>query len=443
MDDLFVINSNIAAKGAAERPRSPTPKTDAGTKWEDFRSILERMASGQDWSPPQSIQVDSPAEGDSSAEVEPEKDSRQKEMISVGGHPEGNVEAARGEQIRTEATRLQGERPEVFFEQDESPTVRTVPDQNAPAGTLAQTSLEVMRQTSVNRGIPGEVPALKIDILTTAPGSLIPSETLVRNIAEKDGGSLQMLVGQEGQSLQKGKGRSKGSENVRNLVNGMDHDSRPGENHPVPAGLDGDGGESGEGGRTKGNDLPNALSLNASKKYSVFAEEKGLVAGKTIEKAVDQPSQNTNLQAVQYDVFDTGSHQVREDSAVFEQGSFSSFLQERIEKIVEQYSDRKTGTDMVVRLKLDDQETILVGLKHNNETLLVEVKASNEGLVSLLQSHKGDIERSLEDKNIFTEIYVDPEGERNFEKRDQRGSNARGRRRDGVDGFGVLLDTNA
>jgi hemerythrin-like domain-containing protein len=76
--------------------------------------------------------------------------------------------------------------------------------------------------------------------------------------------------------------------------------------------------------------------------------------------------------------------------------------------------------DMVVRLKLDDKETLLVGLKQEGQKVIVDVKSSNDSLVNLIQAHKDDITRHLEDKNIFTSIFVQPDGERNSERQNQQ-----------------------
>jgi len=64
--------------------------------------------------------------------------------------------------------------------------------------------------------------------------------------------------------------------------------------------------------------------------------------------------------------------------------------------------------DMVVRLKLDDTETLLVGLRHEGQKVIVDVKASNDGLVNLLQAHKDDIARHLKTKTYLPTYLYNP-----------------------------------
>jgi hypothetical protein len=127
----------------------------------------------------------------------------------------------------------------------------------------------------------------------------------------------------------------------------------------------------------------------------------------------------------------------------FEKGSFTSFVTDRIEKIVEQFSSRNSRMDMVVRLKLDDKETLLVSLRHEGQKVIVDVKASNDGLVNLLQAHKDEIARHLEDKNIFTNIFVQPDGEKNSERQNQRGNKKEDRKQEANTSFLSTLEATA
>jgi adenylylsulfate kinase-like enzyme len=86
---------------------------------------------------------------------------------------------------------------------------------------------------------------------------------------------------------------------------------------------------------------------------------------------------------------------------------------------VEQYTNKSASMDMVVRLKIDEKETLLVALKDQGQRVIVEVKTTNEGMGNFLQSQKEEIARQLEGKNIYANIYVDVQNE-NREKRDQR-----------------------
>ena len=121
----------------------------------------------------------------------------------------------------------------------------------------------------------------------------------------------------------------------------------------------------------------------------------------------------------QNDYAKTGNHLDKEAGKVLEKTPFTSIMTDRIEKIVEQYASKSVSMDMVVRLKIDEKETILVGLKEQGQRVTVEVKTTNTGMGTFLQSQKEEIARQLEGKNIYANIYVDVQNE-NREKRDQK-----------------------
>jgi hypothetical protein len=121
----------------------------------------------------------------------------------------------------------------------------------------------------------------------------------------------------------------------------------------------------------------------------------------------------------QNDYTKIGNHLDKEAGKVLEKAPFISIMTDRIEKIVEQYAGKSVSMDMVVRLKIDEKETILVGLKEQGQRVAVEVKTTNAGMGTFLQSQKEEITRQLEGKNIYANIYVDVQNE-NREKRDQR-----------------------
>lgn len=442
MDDLVVTTSRAVVEKKTEKPRSPSDKGEAGKKWDEFQCILEGMASEEGYRPPQPKPADDRADSASSEKTAPGQTSSRKEVIPSSRHPEGTEEVAQGGEARVETTRPQKETRETPATKEENPSVQMIPEQNRFGWTLGQTNSDGMTEPCADQDMPGKKLTADIDVLATARGTSVPSETAVRDVVERDGGFIQVLVGHEGPILQKGRGRDKGTEVGSNRAKSIDDYPGPGENNPLIVGFDGGGDESGAQGNTKSNDVLSVLSVNASKKYGIVAGDKETAPESIIDDTLDPSSQKTDVQGVQYGAFRGDSPQIRADHAVFKEGSFSSFLRDRIEKIVEHYSSRNTGADMVVRLKLDDQETILVGLKHTTEKLVVEVKASNEGLVNLLQSHKEDIIRHLEDRNIFTRIYIDQDGHNDFDRRRKGFGTHHGRRR-GPDGFDSLLDAIA
>lgn len=100
-----------------------------------------------------------------------------------------------------------------------------------------------------------------------------------------------------------------------------------------------------------------------------------------------------------------------------------SVMTDRIERMVEQYSDKGTSMDMIVRLKIDDRETLLVGLKNEGQKVMVDVKTTNGGVINILQTQKDVIARNLEEKNVFANIFIDPDGNGSFERRESRREN--------------------
>jgi hypothetical protein len=176
----------------------------------------------------------------------------------------------------------------------------------------------------------------------------------------------------------------------------------------------------GEKNRDKAEDEAHALILNAAKKYKEHVSEADEIKTISDNEIVKVSPQKTTNEIPQGDSFKPNVLQVKDNNMTFEKGSFTSFVTDRIEKIVEQFSNRSSQMDMVVRLKLDDKETLLVGLKQEGQKVIVDVKSSNDSLVNLIQAHKDDITRHLEDKNIFTSIFVQPDGERNSERQNQQ-----------------------
>ena len=75
---------------------------------------------------------------------------------------------------------------------------------------------------------------------------------------------------------------------------------------------------------------------------------------------------------------------------------------------------------MVLRLNVDEKESLVVGLRSQGDKVLVEVRGASDGLMSALQSQKDLITRELENKQIYTTI--------NVEINQDGGSNGRGQR---------------
>ncbi len=143
----------------------------------------------------------------------------------------------------------------------------------------------------------------------------------------------------------------------------------------------------------------------------------------------------------QGDMAKTAPNREGEHAGKSDKTHFLATMTDRIEKIAQDYSQRNSSTDMTVRLKMDEG-TLLVGLKDDGQRISVEIKTASEGLMNLLQAQKEEIVRHLETRNITASIFVDPEGDRNFQKRDQRNpekrQNGKGKEQDG---FVEFLET--
>jgi hypothetical protein len=109
----------------------------------------------------------------------------------------------------------------------------------------------------------------------------------------------------------------------------------------------------------------------------------------------------------------------KETGKILEKTPFASIVADRIEKLVEQYANKSSSMDMVVRLKIDEKETLLVSLKEQGQRVNVEVKTTNEGVGNFLHSQKDEITRQLEGKHVYASICIDLQNE-NREKKEQK-----------------------
>jgi hypothetical protein len=163
-----------------------------------------------------------------------------------------------------------------------------------------------------------------------------------------------------------------------------------------------------------------ALTVKTEKGTLARGEDVVGAVSKTSDKAANDYTGPDERQLLsQNDYTKTSTHLDKDAGKVLEKTPFASIMTDRIEKIVEQYANKSASMDMVVRLKIDEKETLLVALKDQGQRVIVEVKTTNEGMGTFLQSQKEEIARQLEGKHIYANIYVDVQNE-NREKRDQR-----------------------
>ncbi|OPY67361.1 MAG: hypothetical protein A4E63_02261 [Syntrophorhabdus sp. PtaU1.Bin050] len=314
---------------------------------------------------------------------------------------------------------------------------------NDSAILLGQRPSNNVMELLADRMSSSEEPKTEIEVIRGQSKVLLSQEDLIKQSTEKNGEATRIIAGQGGQTgngnemtgdgTGKGKGQDHGGAVPHNQTGGQKvTDSTFVYDIEVKETLAGD--------RSQTSDV---FMRNAVKKYEMFVEDKDTTKDKADTESVDGLFTNKGMEISQGDSSKTNVHQTREDGRVFEKGSFSSFITDRIEKVVEQYATRNSSADTVVRLKLDDQETLTVGFKHEGQNVVVEVKASNEGLANLLQSHKEDITRHLEDKNIFARMYVEADGENAFERRNQKQNKREDGRKEEETSFTAVLETIA
>ncbi len=128
----------------------------------------------------------------------------------------------------------------------------------------------------------------------------------------------------------------------------------------------------------------------------------------TMEAGMGEDQDGGDNSVMQHnDVSRQSTHQATGETKGAARNDFSSMMVEKIEKLTEHFAGRNMNMDMTVRLKIGDNETVLVGLKDEGSSITVEVRGASESTMNFLQSQKDDIARTLEGKNIQTTIHVD------------------------------------
>jgi len=100
-------------------------------------------------------------------------------------------------------------------------------------------------------------------------------------------------------------------------------------------------------------------------------------------------------------------------------------MAEKIEKIMDRFFQSKETSDMVIKFKLNDNDTLYVSLKREGLHISVNIKSANNDVINMFYAHKETIVKSLEEKNIFTEIFVYPDGSQNQKDRQHGGDGRR------------------
>jgi hypothetical protein len=269
-----------------------------------------------------------------------------------------------------------------------------------------------------------------------------PQNDLIKQSMEKNVEGTRTLAERGGQAENRNGTTGNETGKEREQESGFLHDqtnARNATNLSFGYEIEGDETKAADSGRV----LDALMLRNAAKKYGMLTEETGKTNDKRDSEKVDGLLKSSGQDMSQGNSLKADVVQAKEDARVFEKGSFSSFIADRVEKVVEQYSTRNSSMDTVVRLKLDDKETLTVGLKHEGQNVVVEVKASNEGLANLLQGHKEDITRHLEDKNIFARMYVEADGENGYNRRNQQDGKRGDGRKEERTSFTTIFETIA
>jgi hypothetical protein len=116
---------------------------------------------------------------------------------------------------------------------------------------------------------------------------------------------------------------------------------------------------------------------------------------------------------------------------------------DRFEKMAEQLSGKSGIHDLIVKLEVGNNESVVVALKDLGQSVSVEVKGSNQALVSFLQAQKETITRQLEGKDLRTIIYVDPNASNTSDRQERKDTKRRSfeRERQNVRSFGSVVET--
>ncbi|MCX8022122.1 MAG: hypothetical protein N2745_05050 [Syntrophorhabdaceae bacterium] len=87
-------------------------------------------------------------------------------------------------------------------------------------------------------------------------------------------------------------------------------------------------------------------------------------------------------------------------------------LVDRVEKIIEEAVNKNESLNVVVRLKFNEDDTILLGFKQEGKSIIVDIKTMDARITNILQTNRDTIIRNLEDKNIYANIFINPDGTR-------------------------------
>jgi len=88
--------------------------------------------------------------------------------------------------------------------------------------------------------------------------------------------------------------------------------------------------------------------------------------------------------------------------------SFGSIVADRLAAVAEQVGVRERPLDILLRLKTEGGESLMVGLKDQAGKIVVQVRSADQNMVGFLESQKETIVRNLEAKQVSSSISVSP-----------------------------------
>ena len=151
----------------------------------------------------------------------------------------------------------------------------------------------------------------------------------------------------------------------------------------------------------------------------------------------DKPSDTAGDRIAFNDALDKNVLHIKDDI----QGQIRPVAAQKIEEIVERYSEVKKSGDMLIRFKIDNGGILELNLKDNGENILIQIKSTNSELISMFTNQRDMIIKSLEEKNIFASIFINPDGANNQEKQEEKQRNSRYRPgKIPTDGFSEILE---
>ncbi len=158
----------------------------------------------------------------------------------------------------------------------------------------------------------------------------------------------------------------------------------------------------------------------------------------TKETEVGEDSDTGENRIVQHnDTSRNGVQHASSETKGVVKNDFGAMMVDKIEKLTEQFAGKSMNMDMTVKLKIGDNETVLVGLRDEGSRVTVEVRTANENTMNFLQSQKEELVKSLENKNILTTIHVDIDQDAQGQRQQRQ------QRRDSGDDTGEKQDFGA